>query len=43
MSEIGGRLMKEKEEKAKRDKELAKVVIRKGDVEIIVSKIIVNQ
>ena len=42
MSEIGGRLMKEKEEKTKRDKELAKVVIHKGDVEIIVSKVIVN-
>ena len=36
MYEIGGRLRKEKEEKAKRDKELAKVVIRKEDVDIIV-------
>ena len=36
VSQIGGQLTKEKEEKAKRDKELAKVVIRKEDVELIV-------
>ena len=39
---MGGRLTKEKEEKAKRDKELAKVIIRKEDVEIIVRSVCHN-